>query len=158
MCDEIIELNVGGSFYTTSVQTLFSSPNCFFSTSYNFETKTFNLPLDANGRCFIDRDGKIFQYILEFLRNKTVVLPDRFDEKRRLKSEAEFYKLPLMIKLIDDHDLIDGRGSFVHDSIKNSLRFESSDKLSNMSLQESKRNHITGCIIIGYRGTMRSCL
>ena len=152
MCDEIIDLNVGGSLFTTSVQTLLSSPNCFFSSSYNFETKVFNLPADSSGRYFVDRDGKIFQYILEFLRNKSVVLPDNFVEKRRLKFEAEFYKLPLMIKLIDDMN--EKRSSFISDSIENSLTCESTDQLAMLSLQDNKRKNMTGCIIIGYRGNL----
>ena len=33
---------------------------------------------DSKGRVFIDRDGVLFRYILDFLRNGRLILPDKF--------------------------------------------------------------------------------
>ena len=46
------------------------------------------------GKYFIDRDGVLFRYILDYLRNKKLVLPENFQETKRLATEAEFYELP----------------------------------------------------------------
>ena len=46
------------------------------------------------GKYFIDRDGVLFRYILDYLRNKKLVLPENFQETKRLAMEAEFYELP----------------------------------------------------------------
>ena len=46
------------------------------------------------GKYFIDRDGVLFRYILDYLRNKKLVLPENFQETKRLAIEADFYELP----------------------------------------------------------------
>ena len=40
---------------------------------------------DSKGKYFIDRDGVLFRYILDFLRNMKLVLPEAFQERERLK-------------------------------------------------------------------------
>jgi len=44
-------------------------------------------------RYFIDRDGALFRYVLDYLRNGRLVLPESFRELRRLEREAEFFQL-----------------------------------------------------------------
>lgn len=86
----VVELNVGGVFYTTALATLTKDPQ---STLSQFFTKT-PPPKDAKGKYFIDRDGVLFRYVLDYLRNQTLVLPESFREKGRLRQEAAFYGLP----------------------------------------------------------------
>ncbi|CAG2109456.1 unnamed protein product, partial [Medioppia subpectinata] len=45
------------------------------------------------GRYFIDRDGQLFRFIIDYLRTRKIVLPEVFAEKERLRTEAEYYKL-----------------------------------------------------------------
>ena len=40
---------------------------------------------DSKGKFFIDRDGVLFRYILDYLRNMKLVLPEAFQERERLK-------------------------------------------------------------------------
>lgn len=86
----IVDLNVGGVHYTASLSTLTTDPNSLLG-----ELFTGKIPLsqDSQGRYFIDRDGILFRYIIEFLRNKKVLLPETFKESDRLRNEAEYYKL-----------------------------------------------------------------
>ncbi|KAG8227978.1 hypothetical protein J437_LFUL007529 [Ladona fulva] len=69
---------------------------------------------DARRRVFIDRDGVLFRYILDFLREGRLVLPENFSEVRRLKMEAVYYRLKDMAKSLrlkdqdDDEDDEDG--------------------------------------------------
>ena len=53
-----------------------------------------NMLFVLQGKYFIDRDGVLFRYILDYLRNKKLVLPENFQETKRLVIEADFYELP----------------------------------------------------------------
>ncbi|XP_015283967.1 PREDICTED: BTB/POZ domain-containing protein KCTD12-like, partial [Gekko japonicus] len=52
------------------------------------------LPRDSKGRFFLDRDGFLFRYVLDYLRDQELVLPERFPERSRLQREAEYFQLP----------------------------------------------------------------
>ena len=64
--DKIITLNVGGILHTTTLSTLTSKESMLKSMFRGDYTPT-NL-LDKDGNPFIDRNGKIFTIILEYLR------------------------------------------------------------------------------------------
>lgn len=137
MNEQIVELNVGGIIYTTTTKTLLSEQDTYFSNQFNKTTSSFDSFKDSKGRWFIDRDGKLFEFILEFLRNKLVILPENYNEKHRLIFEAEFYKLKSM-------------GCY----IKSQIDTNNFEKLSvSPSSKHGSQNLTPGCIIIGYRGT-----
>jgi hypothetical protein len=96
----IVELNVGGVFYSTSVATLTSEPGSklakMFDSSKLMKDEELTLK-DSKGKYFIDRDGVLFRYILDYLRNKKLVLPENFQETKRLVIEADFYELPSLV-------------------------------------------------------------
>lgn len=50
---------------------------------------------DAQGRYFIDRDGALFRYVIDYLRCGQLVLPESFRERSRLRHEAEFYTVTI---------------------------------------------------------------
>ncbi|CAO2639757.1 BTB/POZ domain-containing protein KCTD8 [Lemmus lemmus] len=58
------------------------------------------LPRDSRARFFIDRDGFLFRYVLDYLRDKQLALPEHFPEKERLLREAEFFQLTDLVKLL----------------------------------------------------------
>ena len=62
----IIELNVGGVNYTTTLATLLKHESSMLAQMFN---EPFAVPQDAAGRWFIDRNGKLFGYILDYLRD-----------------------------------------------------------------------------------------
>jgi hypothetical protein len=104
----IIELNVGGVYYTSTRQTLLSEADSYFAQKF---AEPDTLLRDSKNKVFIDRDGLLFRYVLDYLRamsnNSTssstlLCLPENFNEKRRLRCEAEFFKLPSMCKLLDE--------------------------------------------------------
>lgn len=89
-----IELDVGGFLYATTVETLRAVPgsilDLLFSGNYEF------VP-DGNGRYFIDRNGEFFDYILDFLRDGSVQLPDEEHQSRQfILHEARFYGIDLL--------------------------------------------------------------
>ncbi|CAG5991589.1 BTB/POZ domain-containing protein KCTD16a [Menidia menidia] len=98
---DVIELNVGGQVYYTRYATLTGFPNSLLGKLFSNKKGSSNdLSRDLRGRYFIDRDGFLFRYVLDYLRDKQVVLPDHFPERGRLKREAEYFQLPELSKLL----------------------------------------------------------
>lgn len=102
---DVIELNVGGQVYYTRQATLTSFPNSLLGKLFSNKKGSSNdLSRDLRGRYFIDRDGFLFRYVLDYLRDKQVVLPDHFPERGRLKREAEYFQLPDLAKLLSSEE------------------------------------------------------
>ncbi|XP_063347680.1 BTB/POZ domain-containing protein KCTD12b [Pelmatolapia mariae] len=96
---EIIELNVGGQVYITRYSTLTSVPDSLLWEMFT-QKSAKGLARDTKGRFFVDRDGFLFRYILDYMRDQQLVLPDHFPERGRLQREAEFFNLPELVKLL----------------------------------------------------------
>lgn len=87
----IVRLNVGGKFFTTSRSTLTQYPESMFGAMFSGRHQ---LALDEEGRVFIDRDPKAFQYVLAFLRQGTSWEPPTEPTMiRRVLKEFDFYQL-----------------------------------------------------------------
>ncbi|CAG11038.1 unnamed protein product, partial [Tetraodon nigroviridis] len=93
---DIIQLNVGGTRFSTSRQTLTWIPDSFFSSLLSGRISTLR---DETGAIFIDRDPTAFAPILNFLRTKELDL--RGINISVLRHEAEFYGItPLVRRLV----------------------------------------------------------
>ncbi|XP_020504758.1 BTB/POZ domain-containing protein KCTD3 [Labrus bergylta] len=93
---DIIQLNVGGTRFCTSRQTLMWIPDSFFSSLLSGRISTLR---DETGAIFIDRDPTAFAPILNFLRTKELDL--RGVNISVLRHEAEFYGItPLVRRLL----------------------------------------------------------
>ncbi|XP_076834039.1 BTB/POZ domain-containing protein KCTD3 isoform X1 [Brachyhypopomus gauderio] len=93
---DIIQLNVGGTRFSTSRQTLMWIPDSFFSSLLSGRISTLR---DETGAIFIDRDPTAFVPILNFLRTKELDL--RGVNISVLRHEAEFYGItPLVRRLL----------------------------------------------------------
>lgn len=83
-----IRLNVGGTTYITTKETLTGS---YFEAMFSDKLKPGTLINDAY---FIDRNGQIFSYILDYLRDlDTWLPPSNPDLLRSIVQEARFYCL-----------------------------------------------------------------
>ena len=88
-----VKLNVGGHYFTTTLQTLTKDPNSRLAAMFSGEHF-------ENGTLFLDRDGKHFRFILNYLRNGELVLPNGEMSEEELFIEAEFYQIKgLQMKL-----------------------------------------------------------
>ncbi|XP_028657754.1 BTB/POZ domain-containing protein KCTD8-like [Erpetoichthys calabaricus] len=144
---EVVELNVGGQVYVTKHSTLISVPE---STLHSMFTKNQvkELPRDNRGRFFIDRDGFLFRYILDFLRDKQLVLPDHFPEKERLLREAEYFQLNDLLKLLTPK--VTKQSSMNDEGCQSDIEENSqSSDLARAAALDKK----SGFITIGYRGS-----
>ena len=85
-----MKLNVGGIHFTTSLQTPTRDPNsmlaAMFSGRHEVETT-------EDGSFFIDRDGTYFRFILNYLRNGELILPEGATFLEELEVEARFYQV-----------------------------------------------------------------
>lgn len=118
---EVIQLNVGGIRYTTTKSTLTSrESDAFFARLLQARFKLLLIILSVqaaeiselpepwgmaacrldSGAYFIDRDGELFAYVLDYLRNGKLLLPDNFKEIARLREEALFYQIEGMVQQI----------------------------------------------------------
>ncbi|XP_053670777.1 SH3KBP1-binding protein 1 [Anopheles nili] len=90
---DIVHLNVGGTKFSTSRQTLTWVPDTFFTSLLNGRISSLRDETDA---IFIDRDPKLFSLILNYLRTKEIDI--KSVDIRVLRHEAEFYNIAPLIK------------------------------------------------------------
>ncbi|XP_071499863.1 BTB/POZ domain-containing protein KCTD21-like [Diadema antillarum] len=101
-----VGLNVGGTIYETSEMTLTSQPESFFT---SLLSGNFTSARDERGNYRIDRDGKIFRYILNYLRDNELILPEGFNKLALLEREADFYQLQSLKADIQALRVVSGR-------------------------------------------------
>ena len=97
--NEMIKLNVGGIVYQTTRSTLCKYPDSMLGAMFN---GCHTMVLDENECCFIDRDGELFRYILNFLRSSRLSLPSNFQDTDQLTEEADFYQISPLIETLED--------------------------------------------------------
>ncbi|XP_041435388.1 BTB/POZ domain-containing protein KCTD8 isoform X2 [Xenopus laevis] len=144
---DVIELNVGGQVYVTKHTTLTSVPDSTLHSMFN-RNNVKELPRDNRARFFIDRDGFLFRYILDFLRDKQLSLPDHFPEKERLLKEAEYFQLGDLVKLLTPK--VTKQSSLNDEGCQSDIEdnSQSSDLVRTAALDKK-----SGFITIGYRGS-----
>ncbi|CAM9416405.1 unnamed protein product [Chrysoparadoxa australica] len=87
----IVNLNVGGSKFQTSISTLTAVPGTMLSSMFSGRHA---LQEDANGAFFIDRDGTHFRHILNYLREPTTWMCQLPDGDMDLRREWRYFMLP----------------------------------------------------------------
>uniref|UniRef100_A0A182W2V6 BTB/POZ domain-containing protein KCTD3 n=1 Tax=Anopheles minimus TaxID=112268 RepID=A0A182W2V6_9DIPT len=90
---DIVHLNVGGTRFSTSRQTLTWVPDTFFTSLLNGRISSLQ---DESDAIFIDRDPKLFSLVLNYLRTKEIDI--KSVDIRVLRHEAEFYNIAPLIK------------------------------------------------------------
>ncbi|XP_008326620.1 BTB/POZ domain-containing protein KCTD12.1 [Cynoglossus semilaevis] len=160
---EIIELNVGGQVYVTRHKTLIAVPDSLLWNMFSRKSPK-ELARDSKGRFFLDRDGFLFRYILDYLRDLNLVLPDYFPEKSRLQREAEFFQLRdlskrLSPRLSKENSICEEISqSDTEDNAQQCGSSVCAEALRAMSVSSAMRSpsldsRKSGYITIGYRGS-----
>lgn len=91
---QIIGLNVGGKIYQTTRETLLRAPQGYLAAIVS--EKGLNMARDKDGNFAIDRDGELFRYILNFLREGALILPKSWNDFNLLLNEAAFFGIPVI--------------------------------------------------------------
>ncbi|XP_022900256.1 BTB/POZ domain-containing adapter for CUL3-mediated RhoA degradation protein 3 [Onthophagus taurus] len=84
---EYVKLNVGGCLYYTTIGTL-TKHDTMLRAMFSGRMEVLT---DSDGWILIDRSGKHFGTILNFLRDGTVTLPETSKELAELLAEAKYY-------------------------------------------------------------------
>ncbi|KFP58582.1 Putative potassium channel regulatory protein, partial [Cariama cristata] len=103
---EVVVLSVGGVRFVTRASTLQQFPESRLARMLNNADQEFKM---VNGEFFVDRDGTLFSYIMDFLRTLQVSLPTDFSDYQRLQREAEFYGLYPLADLLSQEHLLKPR-------------------------------------------------
>jgi hypothetical protein len=94
---EHIKLNVGGIKYETTLNTITSDTDSMLTNM--FSGRHYMKP-DQDGYYLIDRDGKVFDYIIKYLRDKKLNIDDiDILTIKNIKDEAEYFNITGLIDL-----------------------------------------------------------
>ncbi|XP_041705359.1 BTB/POZ domain-containing protein KCTD8-like [Coregonus clupeaformis] len=148
---EVVELNVGGQVYVTKRSTLVSVPDTTLHAMFA-RCPPWELPRDSRGRFFIDRDGFLFRYVLDFLRDRQLVLPDHFPERERLQREAEHFKLGELLRLLGPR-VGSKQGSMNDEGCHSDIEESSQSSEYPTGCNSTSSDKRSGFITIGYRGS-----
>ncbi|KAL5232200.1 hypothetical protein ABZP36_030976 [Zizania latifolia] len=93
-------LNIGGRRYATTADTLTQrDPGSLLASM--IAGGAHGLPTTEEGEVFVDRDGKLFRHVLNWLRDGAIpALADA--DYQQLRLEAEYYRLPGLIDCINE--------------------------------------------------------
>jgi len=86
----IIKINVGGKKFTTTLATLTSLPESKLAKMF---TGALPIAKDDKDVYFIDRNGEYFTYILDYLREKVLLVPSDAFLTKKVREEMEFFEL-----------------------------------------------------------------
>ncbi|XP_033016675.1 BTB/POZ domain-containing protein KCTD8 [Lacerta agilis] len=154
---EVVELNVGGQVYVTKHATLLSVPDSTLARMFSpRRSAPRELPRDSRARFFIDRDGFLFRYVLDYLRDKQLALPEHFPEKERLLREAEYFQLAELVKLLSPK--VAKQSSLNDEGCQSDLEDANSPGSGELLVaphqhQRSAGEKRAGFITVGYRGS-----
>ena len=94
-----INLNIGGRRFTTSLQTLTKDPDSMLAAMFSGK---FEVKPSEDGAFFIDRDGKHFRFILNYLRDGELIVPEGATFLKELEAEAKFYQIKGLLRELKD--------------------------------------------------------
>lgn len=93
-----VHIDVGGTIYTSSLETLTRYPNSRLARLFN---GCIPIVLDSlKQHYFIDRDGEMFRHILNYLRNTKLLVPNNFCSLDLLLEESIYFEItPMVIEI-----------------------------------------------------------
>ncbi|CAG8474607.1 3965_t:CDS:2 [Paraglomus brasilianum] len=107
MSDERIVLNVGGIKYETTLSTLLAYPDTFLGRMFQKRNDELAHPTN-NNEYFIDRDGHVFRYVLQYYRTGKIIYPGGNQSsgisKEELLIEFDFFQIPIPRLENDDEE------------------------------------------------------
>ncbi|XP_006886441.1 PREDICTED: BTB/POZ domain-containing protein KCTD2 [Elephantulus edwardii] len=96
-----VRLNVGGTYFVTTRQTLGREPKSFLCRLCCQEDPELDSDKDETGAYLIDRDPTYFGPILNYLRHGKLIINKELAEEGVLE-EAEFYNIASLVRLVKE--------------------------------------------------------
>ncbi|KAF6097785.1 TNF alpha induced protein 1 [Phyllostomus discolor] len=93
--NKYVQLNVGGSLYYTTVRAL-TRHDTMLKAMFSGRMEVLT---DKEGWILIDRCGKHFGTILNYLRDDTIILPQSRQEIKELMAEAKYYLIQGLVNM-----------------------------------------------------------
>jgi WD40 repeat protein len=93
----VVRLNVGGRKFMTTISTLRKEKDSMLDSMFSGR---FPVTVDSENAFFIDREGKYFGTILNYLRDPYVELPEKPEQLRAILREAEFFQVRGLIDIL----------------------------------------------------------
>ncbi|KAH9250866.1 hypothetical protein BASA81_011254 [Batrachochytrium salamandrivorans] len=94
-----VKLNVGGSYFSTSVENLTREPDTFFAVMFSGRWDVKINPKDD--AVFVDRSPLVFEFIIDYLRTGDIDLDDLSPKQlNALNKEADFYQIASLLELL----------------------------------------------------------
>jgi len=124
---QFVKLNVGGARYITTRSTLSGCGENFFTQMLEHnDSGKIMYEIDEEGYILIDRNGNLFEYVLDYLRNGTLICTGKMELRKRVKRELEFYgigNLQIFGKHIEKiRKELDKSATVIEKSIQNAAR------------------------------------
>lgn len=92
-----VHIDVGGSIYTSSLETLTKYPDSKLAKLFN---GSIPIVLDSlKQHYFIDRDGGMFRHVLNFMRNSRLLIAEDFPDLELLLEEARYFEIDRMFSI-----------------------------------------------------------
>eukprot|EP00929_Paragymnodinium_shiwhaense_P117165 TRINITY_DN8743_c0_g1_i1.p1 TRINITY_DN8743_c0_g1~~TRINITY_DN8743_c0_g1_i1.p1 ORF type:complete len:283 (+),score=13.27 TRINITY_DN8743_c0_g1_i1:132-980(+) len=122
-CDfpNIIHLNVGGHRFTTTLGTLQADPQSMLGRMFSGEHPVLQ---DEDGSFVIDRDGRHFHHLLNYLRDGSVPIGLSRVERIELLREVDYFSLKTLYQIIGGPTVVaaqmsgGGGGQWLHKLIQ----------------------------------------
>jgi len=106
--DDYIVLNVGGTHFTTKLETLRSVRGSWFERMFSEESNTNR---SNDGTYFVDQNPDTFAHILDYLREGDLLIKsDDRALRSQLLDDVEYFELPEELKLYLTYTAVDGMG------------------------------------------------
>ncbi|OQV12390.1 BTB/POZ domain-containing protein KCTD15 [Hypsibius exemplaris] len=95
-----VHIDVGGKIYTSSLETLTKYPESRLAKLFN---GNIAIVLDSlKQHYFLDRDGRMFRHVLNYVRHGRLMVPKDFTEWALLYEEALWFAVPGMAQDIEE--------------------------------------------------------
>mmetsp|Transcript_5591 Transcript_5591/g.7164 ORF Transcript_5591/g.7164 Transcript_5591/m.7164 type:complete len:256 (-) Transcript_5591:91-858(-) len=127
---QIVHINIGGTRFMTTIGTLRADPSSMLGRMFSGELPVLR---DDDGSFVIDRDGRHFHHILNYLRDGSVPIGLSRVERLELLRELDFYGLTALYATIGGPTVAAARqsgggdGPWLHTLMADLARAEASD-------------------------------
>lgn len=140
-----VKLNVGGTYFRTTISTLTACPDSMFSAMFSGRHE---LAKDEDGCVFIDRDPAHFRLILNWLRDylkgdsSLPTLTSR--EREEVMKEAEYYLFSPLVNLLENLPNAKPKPKFEYKVIERLFAKEMHGQIDYVSTETFKKLHEEG--------------